>query len=86
MWGGTGLLISPDWTYTVLPLSHLSITTFEFHAVSVSLPVKLNIVVIYRPPGLLGDFLDEMDVLLTLFPEDGTPLVLLGDFNIQPEK
>ncbi len=40
----------------------------------------------YRPPGQLGDFLEELDVLLSNFPEDGTPLVLLGDFNIHLEK
>ncbi len=40
----------------------------------------------YRPPGQLGDFLEELDVLLSNFPEDGTPLVLLGDFNIHLDK
>ncbi|KAK0142387.1 hypothetical protein N1851_019831 [Merluccius polli] len=73
--GGTGLLISPKWSYQALPLEHL---TFEHHAVAVTLSIKLYIVVIYRPP--------EMDALLSCFPEDGTPLVVLGDFNIQPEK
>ncbi|KAG5833317.1 hypothetical protein ANANG_G00274660, partial [Anguilla anguilla] len=32
--------------------------------------------------GPLGSFLDELDTLLSSFPEDGTPLILLGDFNI----
>ena len=82
--GGTGLLISPKWSYTVTPLSHLSINSFEPHAVAVSLPTKLNIVVIYRPPGALGSFLDELDTLLSAFPDDGTPLVILGDFNLKP--
>jgi len=27
-----------------------------------------------------------MDALLSCFAENGTPLVILGDFNIQPEK
>ncbi len=40
----------------------------------------------YRPPGQLGDFLEELDVLLSNFPEDVQPLVLLGDFNIHLEK
>ena len=82
--GGTGLLISPKWSYTVTPLSHLSISCFESHAVAVSSPIKLNIVVLYRPPGQLGNFLDELDTLISVFPEDGTPLILLGDFNIPP--
>ncbi len=33
-----------------------------------------------------GNFLDELDVLLSTFPEDGTPLVMLGDFNIHMDK
>ncbi len=40
----------------------------------------------YHPPGQLGNFLEELDVLLSNFPEDGTPLALLGDFNIHLEK
>ncbi|KAJ8367958.1 hypothetical protein SKAU_G00079860 [Synaphobranchus kaupii] len=35
---------------------------------------------VWRCP--LGCFLDELDTLLSSFPEDGTPLILLGDFNI----
>jgi len=33
-----------------------------------------------------SDFFDEMDALLRCFLEDGISLVILGDFNIQPEK
>ncbi|XP_058469009.1 uncharacterized protein LOC131443409 isoform X2 [Solea solea] len=84
--GGTGLLINPNWTFTLYPLPHFSSQSFEFHAVTVTHPVKLIIVVIYRPPGPLGHFLEELDVLLSNIPENGPPLVLLGDFNIQSEK
>ncbi|KAJ8377557.1 hypothetical protein AAFF_G00256210 [Aldrovandia affinis] len=35
--------------------------------------------------GPLGCFLDDLDTLLSSFPEDGTPLILLGDFNIHLE-
>ena len=80
--GGTGLLTSPKWTSRVLNLSHLCLTTFEFHAVSISQPVCLTLIVLYRPPGSLGDFLEELDALISSFPEDGTPLILLGDFNL----
>ncbi len=39
--------------------------------------------VIYRPPGqLLATFLKELDGLLSSFVEDGTPLLVFGDFNI----
>ncbi|KAK0147914.1 hypothetical protein N1851_012375 [Merluccius polli] len=61
-------------------------SAFEFHTVAVTLSIKLYIAVIYRPPGPFCDFFDEMDALLSCFPEDGTPLVVLGDINIQPEK
>ncbi|XP_077954140.1 uncharacterized protein LOC144392631 [Gasterosteus aculeatus] len=39
-----------------------------------------------RPTGSLGHFLEELDILLSNFPENGPPLILLGDFNIQTEK
>ena len=72
------------WCYQVLPLEHLARSAFELHAVTVTLPIKLFLLVIYRPPGPLRDFYDEMDALLSCFPENGTPLVILGD--IKPEK
>ncbi len=50
-------------------------------------PIKLQIVVIYRPPGqILAPFLEELDGLLSSFMEDGTPLLVFGDFNIHLEK
>ncbi|XP_076846565.1 uncharacterized protein LOC143491441 [Brachyhypopomus gauderio] len=84
--GGTGLLLYRKWNFTPLSFSHLYISSFEYHAVTVSFPTKLHINVIYRPPSLLGNFLDELDVLLSLFPIDGTPLILLGDFNLPSNK
>ncbi|XP_064158769.1 uncharacterized protein LOC135236382 isoform X4 [Anguilla rostrata] len=83
--GGTGLLISPSWKYSALPLSDLPRFSFEYHSVSITCPTNLYIVVIYRPPGPLGNFIDELDILLSSFPEDGTPLILLGDFNLHLE-
>ncbi|KAI5608782.1 hypothetical protein C0J50_6351 [Silurus asotus] len=58
----------------------------EFSGVSVTSPINLFIIVIYRPPGPLGDFLEEMDTLLSNFPSDGTPLTVLGDFNLPSDK
>ncbi|KAK3506024.1 hypothetical protein QTP70_020505, partial [Hemibagrus guttatus] len=84
--GGTGLLLSQRWCTSPLPLSHLTICSFEFHAVSVTSPINLFIIVIYRPPGPLGNFLDEMDTLLSVFPSDSTPLTVLGDFNLPSDK
>ncbi|XP_067268944.1 uncharacterized protein [Pseudorasbora parva] len=52
----------------------------------VTAPAKIHLVVIYRPPGQLGTFVEELDVLLSSFPEDGSPLVILGDFNIHLDK
>ncbi|KAK3541924.1 hypothetical protein QTP86_008185 [Hemibagrus guttatus] len=54
--------------------------------VSVTSPINLFIIVIYRPPGPLGDFLEEMDTLLSVFPSDSTPLTVLGDFNLPSDK
>ncbi|KAM9571498.1 uncharacterized protein ACWYII_048524 [Salvelinus alpinus] len=80
--GGTGILISPKWSFSLSPLTHLSIASFEFHAVTVTSPFKLNILIIYRPPGSLGEFINELDALISSFPEDGSPLTVLGDFNL----
>ncbi|KAK3519597.1 hypothetical protein QTP86_003186 [Hemibagrus guttatus] len=54
--------------------------------VSVTFPINLFIIVIYHPPGPLGNFLDEMDTLLSVFPSDSTPLPVLGDFNLPSDK
>ena len=45
-------------------------------------PIKALIVVLYRP---LADFVEELDMLLSALLDDGTPLILLGDFNIHLE-
>ncbi len=84
--GGTGLLISNNWKYsTHSPLCNYS--SFESHAITVIAPIKLQIVVIYRPPGqIIAPFLEELDGLLSSFMEDGTPILVLGDFNIHLEK
>ncbi len=48
--GGTGLLISNNWKYsTYFPLCNNY--SLESHAITVTAPVKLHVVVIYRPPG-----------------------------------
>ncbi len=59
--GGTGLLISNNWKYsTHSPLGYHN--SFESHAITVTDPIKLQIVVIYRPPGqILATFLEELD-------------------------
>ncbi len=84
--GGTGLLISNNWKYsTHSPLCNYN--SFESHAITVMAPIKLQIVVIYRLPGqILAPFLEELDGLLSSFIEDGTPLLVFGDFNIHLEK
>ncbi len=58
-----------------------------FTAITVIAPIKLQIVVIYRPPGqIIAHFLEELDGLLSSFMEDGTPILVFGDFNIHLEK
>ncbi len=84
--GGTGLLVSNNWKYsTHSPLCNYN--SFESHAITVMAPMQLQIVVIYRHPGqILAPFLEELDGLLSSFMEDGTPLLVFGDFNIHLEK
>ncbi len=84
--GGTGLLISNNWKYsTYSPLCNYN--SFESHAITVIAPIKLQIVVIYRPPGqIIAPFLEELDGLLSSFMEDGTPILVLADFKIHLEK
>ncbi len=84
--GGTGLLISNNWKYsTYSPLCNYN--SFESHAITVIAPIKLQIVVIYHPPGqIIAPFLGELDGLLSSFMEDGTPILVFGDFNIHLEK
>ncbi len=84
--GGTVLLISNNWKYsTHSPLCNYN--SFESHAITVTAPIKLQIVVIYHPPGqTLATFLEELDGLLSSFMEDGTPLLVFCDFNILLDK
>ncbi len=84
--GGTGLLISNNWKYsTYSPLCNYN--SFGSHAITVIAPIKLQIVVIYRPPGqIIAPFLEELDGLLSSLMEDGTPILGFGDFNIHLEK
>ncbi len=77
----TDLFLFNDWKFILLP-SLDSNSSFESHLVTITHPFKIHFVVVYRPPGPQGNFLDELDVLLLTFHEDGTPLVMLGDFNI----
>ncbi len=72
--GGTGLLISNNWKFAPLPSLSIN-SSFESHSVTITYPLKKYFVVVYRPPGPLGNFVEELDVLLSTFPEDGTPLV-----------
>ncbi len=84
--GGTSLLISNNWKYsTHSPLCNYN--SFESHAITVTAPIKLQIVIIYRHPGqTLATFLEELDGLLSSFMEDGTPLLVFGDFNIHLDR
>ncbi len=84
--GGTGLLISNNWKYsTHSPIGNNN--SFESHAITVTAPIQLQIVVIYRPPGqILATFLEELDGLLSPFMEDGTSLLVFGDFNIHLDR
>lgn len=41
---------------------------------------------ICHPLGKLDNFFEELGILLSSFPEDGTLLVVLGCFNIHLDK
>ncbi len=69
------MLISNNWKYsTYSPLCNNN--SFEYHAITVIAPIKLQIVVIYLPPGqIIVPFLEELDGLLSsfgAFPLHGT--------------
>lgn len=49
--------LSWKWSFTPLTLSYLHISSFKFHAVTVTFLIHLLMIVIYLPPGALGDFL-----------------------------
>ena len=38
--------------------------------------------VLYRPPGDLRELLNELETLIIKFLHDGSPLYVLGDFNL----
>ncbi len=60
--GGTGLLISNNWKFT--PLSSQSInSSIESHSVTITYPLKIHFVVVYRPPGPLVNFVQEFVAL-----------------------
>ncbi len=73
------MLISNNWKFTPLSSPNIN-SSFESHSVTITYPLKIHFVVVYRPPGPLVNFVEELDLLLSTCPEDGTPLVILGDF------
>ncbi|KAL0146873.1 hypothetical protein M9458_057812, partial [Cirrhinus mrigala] len=83
--GGAGILISNKWKFFNHSLL-CNFNSFKSHAITVTAPIKFHVVVIYRAPGQLGTFLDELDRLLSSFQEDGSPLLVFGDFNIHLDK
>ena len=71
------LLITPMWTHQVLPLDHLPSlchSSFQAHHCGDLSPS-------WSSPWLLW-----WEALLSCSPDDGTPLDVLSDFNIHPEK
>ncbi len=55
--GGTGLLISNNGKFT--PLSSPSINrSFELHSVTITYPLKIYFVVVFRRPGPLVNFVE----------------------------
>ncbi|KAF4073595.1 hypothetical protein AMELA_G00244890, partial [Ameiurus melas] len=77
-------------------LSVLALTETWIHAENTATPAALasnfNFSHTSRPnrrgggTGQLGKFIDEFDTQLSTIPDDGTPLLALGDFNIHLDK
>lgn len=63
-------------------------TSVEYHAITVTDNTEIYFVVIYLPPVKLGNFLEELDMLLSSvlggWCSAGT--VVFGDFNIHLDK
>ncbi len=79
--GGTGLLISKNDKYsTYNPLCNNY--SLESHAITVTAPCYSHLSTFWA----IGTFLEELDGLLSSIPEDGSPLVVFGDFNIHLDK
>ncbi|XP_073799352.1 uncharacterized protein [Danio rerio] len=72
--GGTGLLISKEWKFTLIP-SLPTINSFEFHAVTIIHPFYINVVVIYRPPGDFNIYVDK--------PQAADFQTLLASFDLK---
>lgn len=68
----------------VVQICFVNILSFQFHAVTVTSVNNVLIIVLYCSSGLLGNFLEEMDMPLNLFIND--PLTLLCYFNLPSDK
>ncbi|CAM4732934.1 unnamed protein product [Leuciscus chuanchicus] len=79
---------SATWWVEVLSLTGVpSIAQLvERRTVGGKLAILRSLVRLRLEGGQLGTFVEELDVLLSSFPEDGTPLLVFGDFNIHLEK
>ena len=74
--GRTGFLVFNDWKLTQLLPAH-SYDLFEYHAIMITSSFKLYLVVMCHPPGQLGSFVCEMDILLSALPMDNCPLLII---------
>lgn len=67
-------------THGLISTSYASV---EFCAVTVTPPIFLHIIVIYYPPGSLGNLSEELDILLSLFSTPCcAPLIAPSSVNI----
>lgn len=61
---------------------HTASTPKSICLLRISCCLGVSVIVICRPPGHVGNFLDELDTLLSLIPEHDCPFLVLGDVNI----
>ncbi|KAM9316169.1 uncharacterized protein PAF06_007146, partial [Gastrophryne carolinensis] len=81
--GGVGILLSEYCSFNPIPaLPSLTFPSFEVHCVRLYSPCRLNIAIIYRPPGPATLFLDHFSTWLLHFLSSDIPTIIMGDFNI----
>lgn len=77
------------WCYRIVAVSELvlyislSVSSQQLNSTQLQSNSSINlfIIVIYHPPGQLGNFLEDIDGLLSLLHTENTPVILLKDFK-----
>lgn len=77
----SGLLISPEWGLLIPPVSLLAFLSFGFHAITITHPGPLHMIVLSQPACPL-DMNVRFGSLFSELPEDGAILIFLYHFTL----